>query len=94
MSLGTCALWWTIRPSPPPSASPPARGKATAPSTPVQPGEQQVTANVTAVYELVATAPASRKSAEGRGPVQGTPAKSYETRHVTVPALALSASLP
>jgi uncharacterized protein YggE len=34
-------------------------GKATAPSTPVQPGEQQVTANVTAVYELVAAAPAS-----------------------------------
>ncbi len=29
-------------------------GKATAPSTPVQPGEEQVTANVTAVYELLA----------------------------------------
>lgn len=34
-------------------------GKATAPSTPVQPGEEQVTANVTAVYELVAGSPAT-----------------------------------
>jgi uncharacterized protein YggE len=33
--------------------------KAAAPSTPIQPGQQQVSANVTAVYELVAGAPAA-----------------------------------
>jgi hypothetical protein len=36
-----------------------APARAAAPTTPVQPGEEQVTANVTAVYELVAIPPAT-----------------------------------
>jgi uncharacterized protein YggE len=60
MSLGhLCSLVDNSSEPSPVSFASGAPGKATAPSTPVQPGEEQVTANVTAVYELVATVPAS-----------------------------------
>jgi uncharacterized protein YggE len=60
MSLGhLCSLVDNSSAPPPISFASGAPGKATAPSTPVQPGEEQVTANVTAVYELVAASPAS-----------------------------------
>jgi hypothetical protein len=60
MSLGhLCSLVDNSSEPSPLSFASGAPGKATAPSTPVQPGEEQVTANVTAVYELVAGSPAS-----------------------------------
>jgi uncharacterized protein len=60
MSLGhLCSLVDNSSEPPPVTFASGAPGKATAPSTPVEPGQEQVTANVTAVYELVAGPPAT-----------------------------------
>ena len=60
MSLGhLCSLVDNSSVPTPLSFASGAPGRATAPSTPVQPGQEQVTANVTAVYELVAGPSAS-----------------------------------